>query len=162
MKKTLITCALLFISGAVFAESVELITPVSGIVQFGQTAEFKADMQTVSGLPAGRHSDRTLIATVGATGAGAYWLIGIDPNDPDAVGNAPDQGWIMRSKSIPSKIVKVKVSNENRVDYKPNLGNLNWNRMSSDQRAKIILDGRQYVSSGDDYLLTVNVAKYIP
>lgn len=164
MKKTFITCALLLISGGVYAESAEQVTAVSGIVKFGETVEFGGNIQTVDGLPAGKNPDKTLIATVGVTGSGAFWLIGIDPNDSVAAGNAPDQGWTMKSRSSPNKEVKVKISSENRVDYKPSIGssNVKWNRMSSDQRAKVILNGDQNVFAGDDYQLTVNVAKYIP
>jgi hypothetical protein len=162
MRNLFIPCVLLFSSGTTLAESIDKLTQVSGIVAFGQPTQFAADMQTVSGLNAGVTPDNTLIATVGVTGGGGFWLIGIDPTDADAAGHAPDQGWTMKSKSVPTKTVKVKITNDNRVDYKPNLNNLNWNRMSADTRAKIVVSSQQNILAGDDYQLTVNVAKYIP
>lgn len=164
MKKLFITCALVFSSGSTLAATAEQPMTVSGTVQFGQTTELKGDLRTVGGLPAGATDNGTLIATVGVTGGGSYWLIGIDPNDTTSAGNAPDQGWIMKSESTPTKLVKVKISNENRVDYQPNLGagNFKWNRMRADQRANIIVNGKQNVDAGDDYRLTVNIAKYVP
>lgn len=149
-------------STTVFAESAEQSKIISTPVAFGATTTFDGTITPVNGLPAGATEDNTTIATVSVVNPGAAWLIGNDPNDTANSTKAPDQGWVMKSLSDSTKQVKVKVSNDGRIDYKPNLGGRNWNRMPPTSVAKIVTNTKQTIAAGDDYELAVTIARYLP
>lgn len=165
MKKLLIASLIassVLSSTTVFAATVDQSKNISTSVAFGATTTFDGTITPVTGLPAGATADNTTIATVNVVNPGSSWLISNDPNDSANVNKAPDQGWVMKSASDSSKTVKVKLSNDGRLDYQPNLANRNWNRMPPTATAKIVTYGAQSISSGDDYNLTVTIARYLP
>ncbi|PIJ43155.1 hypothetical protein [Tatumella sp. OPLPL6] len=165
MKKLLIASLIassVISSTTVFAATVDQSKNINTKVTFGATSTFDGTITPVTGLPAGTTADNTTIATVSVVNPGSSWLISNDPNDQDNISNAPDKGWVMKSLSDPSKKVKVRLSNDDRLDYQGNLGGRNWNRMPPTAIAKIVTNTGQNIAAGNDYDLTVTIARYLP
>ncbi|MCL9669437.1 hypothetical protein L2C91_13795 [Rosenbergiella epipactidis] len=165
MKKLLIASLVVssvLSSTTVFAATVDQSKNINTKVAFGATTTFDGTITPVMGLPAGTTADNTTIATVSVVNPGSSWLISNDPNDTTNVSKAPDKGWVMKSVSDPTKTVKVRLSNDDRLDYQGGLGGRNWNRMPPTAVAKIVTDTSQNIAAGDDYDLTVTIARYLP
>lgn len=165
MKKLLIASLIassVLSSTTVFASTVDQSKNINTKVAFGATTTFDGTITPVMGLPAGTTADNVTIATVSVVNPGSSWLISNDPNDTANVTKAPDKGWVMKSVSDPTKTVKVRLSNDDRLDYQGSLGGRNWNRMPPTAVAKIVTDSSQNIAAGDDYDLTVTIARYLP